>query len=169
MGRLLRLHEQEDLREEAVILFILSALALAQRPDLNAMTVDELAALPGVGPVRAEAIVEHRERLGGFLSLDRLSEVPAVGAATLAVLHRRTRLETSSTSEPTTLGAQVDINTADAELLTELPGVSSSLARAIVADRSRSGPFADCTELSRIPAIGPATLAAIADQCTAQM
>lgn len=54
--------------------------------DLNQATVDELITLPGVGVVRAKAIIRWREEHGEFRSLDDLVQVPGVGPATVARL-----------------------------------------------------------------------------------
>ena len=48
--------------------------------DLNTATVDELDALPGVGPVLAQRIVAWREAHGGFRSVEDLQQVPGIGA-----------------------------------------------------------------------------------------
>ncbi len=52
--------------------------------DLNAATVAELDALPGVGPVTATSIVSWREINGRFATVDQLSEVDGIGPGRLA-------------------------------------------------------------------------------------
>lgn len=54
--------------------------------DLNVATAEALAALPGVGPTRAEAIVADRAANGIFRSVDELDRVPGFGPATVAAL-----------------------------------------------------------------------------------
>ena len=54
--------------------------------DLNRADEVALDALPGVGPTTAAAIVEHRERIGGFTSVDQLLEVRGIGEAKLEQL-----------------------------------------------------------------------------------
>ncbi|WP_100499898.1 ComEA family DNA-binding protein [Geodermatophilus chilensis] len=54
--------------------------------DLNAATAADLDALPGIGPVLAQRIVEHRERNGSFRSVEQLDDVPGIGPATYAEL-----------------------------------------------------------------------------------
>jgi competence protein ComEA len=44
--------------------------------DLNRATAEELERLPGIGPVRAAAIVRIRERNGLFRSVDELRALP---------------------------------------------------------------------------------------------
>lgn len=54
--------------------------------NLNTATVDELDALPGVGPTIAQAIVDHRSEHGPFESVDQLIEVSGIGEAKLEQL-----------------------------------------------------------------------------------
>jgi competence protein ComEA len=46
---------------------------------LNTATVEQLDALPGVGPVLAQHIVDHRTGSGGFRSVEELREVDGIG------------------------------------------------------------------------------------------
>jgi competence protein ComEA len=54
--------------------------------DLNTATVADLDALPGVGPVLAQRIVDHRAQHGRFTSVDQLDDVPGIGPALFAQL-----------------------------------------------------------------------------------
>jgi competence protein ComEA len=51
--------------------------------DLNAATAADLETLPRVGPVLAERIVAFRDGQGGFSSVEELDAVPGVGPAVL--------------------------------------------------------------------------------------
>ena len=49
--------------------------------DLNTATTADLDALPGIGPVLAQRIVDHRTNQGPFRSVDELDDVPGIGPA----------------------------------------------------------------------------------------
>jgi competence protein ComEA len=60
--------------------------------DLNTATVEQLDALPGIGPATAQAIVDHRRRKGRLRSVEELLEVRGIGEARLAELRKRVRV-----------------------------------------------------------------------------
>ena len=60
--------------------------------DLNAATVEQLQALPGVGPVLAQRIVDWRTEHGRFSTVDELREVSGIGAKKFADLKDRVRV-----------------------------------------------------------------------------
>ncbi|XP_050415118.1 F-box/WD repeat-containing protein 7 isoform X2 [Patella vulgata] len=51
------------------------------RIDINLATVIKLQTLTGIGLKKAETIVEYRQKIGGFESVDSLSEVPGIGTS----------------------------------------------------------------------------------------
>jgi len=59
---------------------------------------------------------------------------------------------------PLAPGERVDPNRADEVELSRLPGVGPALARRIMDDRERRGPFRRLDELARVPGVGPATV-----------
>lgn len=63
-------------------------------------------------------------------------------------------------------GQAVDINSATASELAEVPGVSCTLARAIVDDRALRGRYATIDELRRVPGVGAKRLARLAPVLT---
>lgn len=51
--------------------------------NLNTASAEQLKTLPGIGEVRAQAIISHREDNGAFPSVDALLDVSGIGVATL--------------------------------------------------------------------------------------
>jgi competence protein ComEA len=60
--------------------------------DLNSATVADFDALPGIGPVLAQRIVDHRSAHGPFTSVDQLDDVSGIGPAIFADLATRVRV-----------------------------------------------------------------------------
>jgi len=54
--------------------------------------------------------------------------------------------------------ARVNLNTASAAQLEQLPGIGPQLAERIVSDRRAAGAYSELTDLQRVPGIGPSTV-----------
>lgn len=57
------------------------AIGSGGKVSLNNATLAELDALPGVGPVLAQRIIDHREQRGGFRAVSDLRQVTGIGDA----------------------------------------------------------------------------------------
>ncbi|TXI19198.1 MAG: ComEA family DNA-binding protein [Nitrosomonas sp.] len=67
--------------------------------NLNTATQAELEALQGIGPAKAKAIVEYREKNGSFASVDDLEKVAGIGSATIKQLRDEIVVEVEQTKE----------------------------------------------------------------------
>src|SRR5438477_2985005 len=65
----------------ALVLLVFSSFAIAA-VNINTATKEQLDALPGIGPVKAQAIVDYRAKNGNFKSVEDLKKVPGIGDAT---------------------------------------------------------------------------------------
>jgi competence protein ComEA len=156
--------------------------------NINAADQAELETLPGIGPSKATAILQYRADHGPFKSVDELDNVSGIGPSTLASIRDLVTIgapgsstgtasapattTTTTAATPTTTapassggGCPVNINTADAGSLENLPGIGASKAAAILQYRVDNGPYASCDALDNVSGIGSATLAGLRDCC----
>lgn len=89
--------------------------------------------------------------LGFFVGRNLPEEVPEIGII---------QLSAPEETEPAAPGL-ININTADAALLTMLPGIGEVTADRIIAHRTEYGPFQSCEELLNVSGIGEKTLSQI--------
>ncbi|WP_294777947.1 helix-hairpin-helix domain-containing protein [uncultured Eubacterium sp.] len=62
------------------------ATAVSYPINLNTATVEELVSIDGLGESRASAIIEYRDYLGGYTSVEQIKEISGIGDATYAKL-----------------------------------------------------------------------------------
>jgi competence protein ComEA len=146
-------------------------LTPGERIDPNSADEVELDRLPGVGPALAQSIATHRRSEGPFRSLEDLERVPGLGSIKVKRLAPFTTLPAGVGQGPATgdggggsqdadrYGSQLDLNRASAKELQALPGIGPARAQAIVRWRDENGPFRNFQDLSKVPGIGPATVA----------
>lgn len=166
-------------------LFLVLLLAFSASPsvwaavDVNAASASELETLPGIGPSKANAIIEYRSTNGPFKNLDDLDRVPGIGPATLTNIGPLVSFSGQVSAAPTggtqassassgSSGGRVNVNTASQAEIENLPGIGPSKAAAIVAHRDEHGPFKSCDDLGQVNGIGAATLANLSGSCTTE-
>lgn len=140
------------------------AASAPRKIDPNAAGRAEWDRLPGIGPVTAMAILEHRRLHGPFRGPTDLLAVRGIGPRTLEklapFLEWPPSLAQSGTSYaklPTGVSLP-DLNLVDARFLEGLSGFGPKLAEHILRERQARGAFRDWSDLSSVDGIGPARL-----------
>lgn len=79
-----------------VLCISFSLMAGAMEPvkiNINTATVEEFSSLNGVGPAKAQAIVEYRKQIGEFKSVKELTMVKGIGPSTIKKNKEKLTLE----------------------------------------------------------------------------
>jgi competence ComEA-like helix-hairpin-helix protein len=126
--------------------------------DINTADTSTLIALPGIGSKLANRIVAFRERLGGFHSVNQLSETYGLPDSTFQKLKPRLQVHGDL--------KKWNINTATKDELKTHPYVKWQLANLIVEYRAQHGLFKNLDELKNIMLIDEAVYNKIAPYLT---
>ncbi|MBP6687388.1 MAG: helix-hairpin-helix domain-containing protein [Lacibacter sp.] len=114
--------------------------------DINVADTTDWKQLKGIGSTYARRIVNFRNKLGGFISIDQVGETFGVPDSVFQKVKQQLRL---SSAEVT----QIDINNSTIEELKAHPYIGFSVANAIVQYRNQHGQFTMLTDLQKIGAI----------------
>lgn len=113
--------------------------------DINRAGLEDWLRLPGIGEKRARQIVNFRESLGGFLTVEQLAEMYGLPDSVFQQIRPMLVLELRNIR-------QININAASVEDLDHHPYISFKQASLIVNYRSQHGAFATADEVSKIVA-----------------
>lgn len=117
--------------------------------NINEADTSAFIALPGIGSKLAARIVNFRDKLGGFYSVDQVGETYGLPDSTFQKI--KTSLQLSGSVK------KLNVNTATKDELKAHPYIRWNLANAIVEYRHQHGAFKSLDELKNIAAIDEAT------------
>lgn len=112
--------------------------------DLNEATSDDLVKVYGVGPATSQRILDYKNQLGGFVSLEQLHEVWGLKEEVIVEIEKH--FEIKSIPELNKL----KINVANTKQLSAFPYFSYQLARDIVTYRSMNSGIHSVEDLTKI-------------------
>ena len=124
--------------------------------DINRASEKDLEKLPMIGPVKAKAIVDYRNKNGPFRKVEDIVKVSGIGEKTLERIRDYVTVS-GSPSENTKIEVEdrkINVNTASPEELEKLPGIGKVKAKRIIENR----PYKEPKDLLKVPGIGKKTL-----------
>ncbi len=110
--------------------------------DINIASIEEWQQLRGIGPYYAKKIVDFREKLGGFYSIDQVGTTYGLPDSVFQKIH------TQLVATP--LKNSLVLNTISIEELTAHPYIKKHQAIAIVNYRRNHGPFDSIEKIKRV-------------------
>ncbi len=115
-------------------------IAVGETIDLATADTAQLQTVPGIGPYYARRIVDYRQRLGGFVSVDQLDEIENFPSSAKAFF------DLGSTDIQ-----RININALSLNELQRHPYINFRQARAIIDYRRLYGPIRDLHDLCLSP------------------
>lgn len=110
--------------------------------DINTASEAEWEFLPGIGPGYASRIVKFREQLGGFTTVDQISETWGLPDSTFQMIVPLLEIRTSH--------RKIAINSCTIEELGKHPYIDWKRARLIIRYREQHGDYTDKSDVLRI-------------------
>lgn len=111
--------------------------------DLNRCDTNDIMNVPQFGSKRAAKLVEYRERLGGFYSLEQLKEVYVLQSIELSFLEKYFYVRENEVKK-------ININEATYKQLISHPYFDAYLTKTILNYRNKKGKISSFTELQQI-------------------
>jgi len=118
--------------------------------DINEADTSALIALPGIGSKLAARIINFRDKLGGFYSVDQVGETYGVPDSTFQRIKTRLQVNLNALRK-------LNINTATKDELKVHPYIKWNLANAIVEYRNQHGTFKNLEDLKNIALVDEIT------------
>jgi len=115
--------------------------------DINKSTIEEWKQLEGIGEITAKRIVNFRDKLGGFVSIEQLKTTYNVADSVIDnVAHQLIQ---------SPIVSKIPINTISAEALKAHPYIKKKQAYLIVNYRMNHGKYNNRTDLEKVKALTP--------------
>lgn len=110
--------------------------------ELNTADSADLVSIDGIGPAFAKRILLYREKLGGFVSIDQLTEVYGIDATHFTQIKPEVKADSSYVHK-------ININTATVADLKQHPYFGPGVALALVNYRKAHGPFKQLPDIMK--------------------
>lgn len=114
--------------------------------DINTADANELIALPGIGSSFSTRIINFRNKLGGFYSINQVAETFGLPDSTFQKIKQYLKLESNTIRK-------ININAATIDDLKAHPYLSWNVANTIIAYRNQHGLFTNVEEIKKVMVI----------------
>jgi DNA uptake protein ComE-like DNA-binding protein len=114
--------------------------------DINQASLEAWRSLPGIGEMRARQLVNYREKLGGFLSIDQVGEMIGFPDSVFQTIKPFLVIGSPGIKK-------INLNSASIADLDAHPYISKRQAELIVAYREQHGAFASPEDIGKMRAI----------------
>jgi competence protein ComEA len=111
--------------------------------DVNSADTSGFISLPGIGHKLAARIINFRDRLGGFYSIEQVGETYGLPDSSFQKLKPYLKIETAAIKK-------ININTATLEELKGHPYIKYNIANPIIAYRNEHGPFSKSEVVKKV-------------------
>lgn len=114
--------------------------------DINTADTTAFISLPGIGSKLAARIINFRDKLGGFFTINQVGETFGLADTTFQKIKQYLKLEN-------TFIRKININTATVDELKMHPYLKWSLANPIIAYRNEHGAFTKVEDIKKVMAV----------------
>ncbi len=112
--------------------------------DINKATQDDLKKIYGIGDALSERIIKEKEKLGGYMSMEQMSDVWGLSPEVIAQLNKNFKIKTVPDVK------KININNATIKELMQFPYFKYALAKSIVTYRSMNNGIKNKEDLLKI-------------------
>ena len=114
--------------------------------DVNTADTSEFISLQGIGSKLSQRIINFRDKLGGFYSVEQVGETFGLPDSTFQKIKPQLKITSTAVKK-------ININTADIELFKIHPYVRYAIGNAIIRYRSQHGNFSAVADIKKIVTI----------------
>ncbi len=112
------------------------------KTEINSATIEDLKKIRGIGDYFATKIVEYRQKLGGYISLEQLLEIPKMDTSRLRPLLPYLDINSKAIRK-------INVNETSLNQLKSHPYIGNNIASAIINYRQKHGNFALLSDIKK--------------------
>jgi competence protein ComEA len=108
--------------------------------ELNSSTAEQLSNIKGIGEYTAKAIITYRNKLGGFVNINQLTDIKSINIEQFNSIKSQLKVNPVNTKK-------ISLNFSEVEDFVSHPYLNYQQAKEIVKFRSQNGPYQNVKQL----------------------